>query len=48
MNSHMKRNFNKIGNENKTFVSRIPKFTRNVNVIYSKYSDCPTKIPKSK
>ncbi len=52
INSHKKRNFNqfeksaKSEKENKIFVSNIPKFCRNVNIIYSKYSDFPSQIPK--
>lgn len=46
INSHKKRNFNELEKEEKVYVSQIPRFVRNVNIVYSKYSDCPTQIPK--
>lgn len=47
INSHKKRTFNSMKNENKIFVSHIPKPMRNINIYYSKYSDYPSKIPKN-
>jgi hypothetical protein len=49
LNSHKKRNFNELNEQEKVekvYVSQIPRFVRNVNIIYSKYSDSPTQIPK--
>lgn len=45
-NVHKKRRYSKIDSDTSYNESKIPKFFRNVNVIYSKYSDYPTKLPK--
>jgi hypothetical protein len=46
INMHKKRTFAKIDNETKMLVSKIPKPTKNTMIVYSKYSNIPTLIPK--
>jgi hypothetical protein len=46
LNSHKKRTFNKIDNESKPFISRIPRPARVVNIVFSKYSELESRIPK--
>ena len=47
LHSHnKKRNFQKINSEENIFTSNIPKYSRNIKLYYSKYSDYPTEIPK--
>jgi hypothetical protein len=41
--SYKKRKFDKI---NEHYISRIPKPRPNIMIVYSKYQDIPTKIPK--
>lgn len=46
MNSHKKRTFNKMEVVDQNFIGKIPKPSRDFSIIYSKYSDFPTRIPK--
>jgi hypothetical protein len=46
LNSHKKRTFAKIDNDAKMTITKIPKPTRNTMIVYSKYSNLQTLIPK--